>query len=86
MVFLIAFGGMWVSMPMIYLCDLHSGSPHDTIIFSIIDPYTMDLPGNEFHFEWAIAEIRARLTALCFISALYFCGLYFYKRYREAEM
>ena len=53
-------------MPMIYLCDLHSGSPHDTI-FSIIDPDKIGTE-NELHFEWAIAQIKARFTSPSYIS------------------
>lgn len=55
--------------------------PHDTI-FSIIDPDKIGTE-NELHFEWANAEIKARFTALCFISLLYFRGIYFYKRFKE---
>lgn len=83
LVFLLAFGGMWVSMPMKFVLSMHTGTPNDSV-FTIIDPDKMNIPENQLHFRWAIAEIKGRIAVLGSIIFIYLCTVYFYVRYRDA--
>ena len=77
-----ALGGMWAWMPMKFTWHLHTGSPKDSI-FTLIDPDKMEVPDNELHFQWGIAEMKARGAVLGSIILLYLLIIYFYSKYRK---
>jgi hypothetical protein len=82
LVFLLALGGIWASMPMKFIWHLHTGTPKDSI-FTLIDPDKMEVSDNELHFQWGIAEIKARSAVLGSILLLYLLIIYFYTKYRK---
>jgi amino acid transporter len=82
LIILIAFGGIWSFTPMQFTCHLHAGSPENTIV-TLIDPDKMDVPVNELHFQWAIAELKARILLMSSIVILFILIVYYYTKYER---